>query len=66
MWPCCRPHAITGIIGLGLLGVQSVLPALFGANSDLRTAHAYLGSAILALFLVHAAISLNLGLSLNA
>lgn len=57
-------HVLTGFAGLGLLGVQSVLPALFGSNSDLRTAHAYLGSAILALFAVHAVLGIQLGLSI--
>ncbi|KXZ49212.1 hypothetical protein GPECTOR_22g802 [Gonium pectorale] len=59
------PHVWTGLAGLGLLGVQSALPLAFASGSgEARTAHAYLGSAILALFLVHAALGLNLGLSI--
>ncbi|KAG2495104.1 hypothetical protein HYH03_006714 [Edaphochlamys debaryana] len=58
------PHVWTGLAGLALLGVQSVLPLAFASGSgEARTAHAYLGSSIMALFLVHAALGLNLGLS---
>jgi thiosulfate reductase cytochrome b subunit len=59
-----RTHVVTGLSGLGLLGVQAVLPALFGGNSDLRTVHAFLGTGILGLFAVHAALGIQLGLSI--
>nr|CAD1827567.1 unnamed protein product [Ananas comosus var. bracteatus] len=57
------PHAVTGFIGLALLTVQSILPALFEGNPGLRMAHGLLGSSIMTLFLVHAALGLQLGLS---
>ncbi|KAI3961560.1 hypothetical protein MKW92_032754 [Papaver armeniacum] len=59
------PHAVTAFIGLGLLSLQALLPSLFdeGANSGLRNVHAILGSGIMALFLIHAALGLQLGLS---
>ncbi|CAA7390840.1 unnamed protein product [Spirodela intermedia] len=57
------PHAITGAIGLALLTIQAVLPSLFEGNPGLRNVHGLLGSSIMALFLVHAAFGLQLGLS---
>lgn len=57
------PHAVTGIIGLALLTIQSVLPTLFEGNPGLRGAHGLLGSSIMTLFLFHAAFGLQLGLS---
>ncbi|XP_059646828.1 uncharacterized protein LOC132293385 [Cornus florida] len=57
------PHAITGFIGLSLLTIQTILPALFEGNPGLRNVHGILGSGIMTLFLVHAALGLQLGLS---
>ncbi|KAK9289442.1 hypothetical protein L1049_007597 [Liquidambar formosana] len=57
------PHAITGTIGLALLTIQTILPALFEGNPGLRNVHGILGSGIMTLFLVHAALGLQLGLS---
>ncbi|KZV26182.1 hypothetical protein F511_06349 [Dorcoceras hygrometricum] len=57
------PHAVTGFIGLTLLTVQTILPALFEENPGLRNVHGILGSGIMTLFLVHAALGLQLGLS---
>lgn len=55
----------TGLAGLGLLSLQATLPAFFAAQGkSARDAHAYLGTAILALFLVHAGLGLQLGLSI--
>ncbi|XP_039132554.1 uncharacterized protein LOC120269277 isoform X2 [Dioscorea cayenensis subsp. rotundata] len=57
------PHAVTGVIGLSLLTVQTILPTLFEDNPGLRTVHGLLGSSIMTLFLIHAALGLQLGLS---
>lgn len=57
------PHAVSGFIGLSLLTVQSILPALFKENPGMRTIHGLLGSSIMTLFLIHAAYGLQLGLS---
>ncbi|KAL3642613.1 hypothetical protein CASFOL_013428 [Castilleja foliolosa] len=57
------PHAVTGFIGLALLTIQTILPALFEGNSGLRNVHGILGSGIMTLFVVHAALGLQLGLS---
>ncbi|KAJ4704967.1 Di-heme cytochrome, transmembrane [Melia azedarach] len=57
------PHAVTGFIGLALLTIQTILPALFEDNPGLRNVHGILGSGIMTLFLIHAALGLQLGLS---
>lgn len=57
------PHAVTGFIGLTLLTIQTIIPALFENNPGLRNVHGVLGSGIMTLFLVHAALGLQLGLS---
>ncbi|XP_038880983.1 uncharacterized protein LOC120072635 [Benincasa hispida] len=57
------PHAVTGFIGLTLLTVQTLLPSLFENNPGLRNVHGILGSGIMTLFLIHAALGLQLGLS---
>ncbi|GMN39228.1 hypothetical protein TIFTF001_008460 [Ficus carica] len=57
------PHAVTGLIGLALLTIQTILPTLFEGNPGLRNVHGILGSGIITLFLVHAALGLQLGLS---
>lgn len=54
----------TGLWGLGLLLIQGMLSLFFDEDESLRTAHAYLGSAIMALFVVHAFLGLQLGLSI--
>nr|XP_027070445.1 uncharacterized protein LOC113695518 [Coffea arabica] len=41
------PHAVTGTIGLALLTLQSILPALFEGNPGLRNPHGILGSGIM-------------------
>lgn len=57
------PHAVTGLTGLALLTIQTTLPALFENKPGLRNVHGILGSGIMTLFLVHAALGLQLGLS---
>ncbi|KAJ8426319.1 hypothetical protein Cgig2_011751 [Carnegiea gigantea] len=54
-------HAVTGFIGLALLTIQTILPALFEGNPRLRNVHGILGSGIMTLFIVHAALGLQLG-----
>ncbi|KAG0614688.1 hypothetical protein M758_6G196100 [Ceratodon purpureus] len=57
------PHAVTGLLGLFLLGIQTALSSAFEANPGLRNVHAIFGTSIMALFLVHAVFGLQLGLS---
>ncbi|KAH7433757.1 hypothetical protein KP509_07G084600 [Ceratopteris richardii] len=57
------PHAVTGLSGLALLTVQTVLTGFFENNPSLRNVHAVLGSGIMFLFLVHFAFGLQLGFS---
>ncbi|WOL10700.1 hypothetical protein Cni_G19459 [Canna indica] len=57
------PHAVTGFLGLALLTIQSLLPILFEENPGMRTIHGLLGSSIMTLFVFHAALGLQLGLS---
>ncbi|KAF7804415.1 Di-heme cytochrome, transmembrane [Senna tora] len=57
------PHAVTAITGLALLTIQTISPALFEENPGLRNFHGILGSAIMVLFLVNAALGFQLGFS---
>jgi Protein of unknown function (DUF4079) len=59
------PHFWTGSTIIGLLSINALLAATnFGGQGVLRSAHAYIGSAALALFVVHAFLGVNLGLSI--
>lgn len=59
------PHFWTGSTIIALLLTNALLAATkFGGQSALRSAHAYIGSAALALFVVHAFLGMNLGLSI--
>ena len=62
--PVCSSHATTGLIGLSLLLIQGMLSLFFDEDESLRTAHAYLGTSIMALFVLHAFFGLQLGLSI--
>ncbi|KAG5253236.1 Di-heme cytochrome, transmembrane [Salix suchowensis] len=54
---------LRGFIGLALLTIQTILPALFEGNPGLRNIHGILGSGIMTLFLFHSILGLQLGLS---
>ena len=60
------PHFWTGSTIVGLLSLNALLAAskFGGGVGSLRTVHAYLGSAALFLFVVHAGLGLKLGLSI--
>lgn len=58
------PHFITGVAGLVALALQAMLPLFFSDDPNARSIHAYLGTGIMALFFVHAALGLQLGLSI--
>ena len=60
------PHFWTGSAVLGLLGLNGAISmSKFGGGQDsLRSARAYIGTAAVALMVVHAALGLKLGLSI--
>ncbi|MEO0537920.1 MAG: DUF4079 domain-containing protein [Cyanobacteria bacterium P01_A01_bin.123] len=60
------PHFWTGSIVVSLLALNGLISVTkFGGDqAALRAAHAYLGSAAIALMFVHAFLGLNLGLSI--
>ena len=57
------PHFVSGVSGLVLLALQAMMPLFFQDDPNARGIHAYLGTGIMALFVVHAALGLQLGLS---
>lgn len=60
------PHFWTGTIALGLLTVTSSLSlsGFFGDKPGLRMLHAYLGTVIFGLLIVHSILGIKLGLSI--
>ncbi|MBV5257652.1 DUF4079 domain-containing protein [Synechococcus moorigangaii CMS01] len=58
------PHFWTGTIAIGMLMANGALSITkFLGKDSLRTVHAYVGSAAIALLVIHAALGVNLGLS---
>ena len=58
------PHAVTAITAISLMIVQAILPKFFEAGGQTaRDAHAYLGTATMAVLFAHLATGINLGLS---
>ena len=58
------PHAVSALAGLMLLGANGVLSSVMGDSPNLRTTHAFLGTALMLVFAVHAALGVQLALSL--
>lgn len=61
------PHFWTGSLIIILLGINAFIALTgFGGNykQTMRTIHAYLGSTVMILFVIHAIFGLNLGLSI--
>ncbi|KAF5831989.1 hypothetical protein DUNSADRAFT_12304 [Dunaliella salina] len=58
-------HVTSGLVGMSLLTVQALLPAFFASGSgQARTAHAFLGTGVLGVFVFHAIQGVQLGLSI--
>jgi len=57
------PHALSAVAGLAILAVQGALPMAFKSTPVTRSAHAYLGSATMALLFFHMADGIFLGKS---
>jgi hypothetical protein len=58
------PHFITGVIGLIALAGQAMLPLFFSDDPNSRGLHAFFGTGIMALFFIHLALGLQLGISI--
>ena len=60
------PHFITAAAGLGLLAANGALSTVMKDKPELRTAHAFLGTGLMAVFVAHAALGVELGLQIGA
>jgi hypothetical protein len=60
------PHFVTGAFAILLLGTNATLSLtnFWGNKAALKKTHAYLGSAALALLIIHTILGANLGLSI--
>lgn len=60
------PHFWTGTATLGLMAISSLMPlwGFWGDKSALRIFHAYLGTAIAGILIVHAVFGIQLGLAI--
>ncbi|MEM9165056.1 MAG: DUF4079 domain-containing protein [Cyanobacteria bacterium P01_F01_bin.4] len=60
------PHFWTGSVVLGLLGLNGAISMskFAGGKDSLKSIHAYIGTAAVAIMFVHAFLGLNLGLSI--
>eukprot|EP00976_Prorocentrum_cordatum_P031268 636283-Prorocentrum_minimum.AAC.1 len=56
-------HFLTGISGLVLLYLNGMLSLFFEDDPNARSIHAYLGSAVMAVFVAHMLVGVKLGLS---
>lgn len=57
-------HSSTAVVGLGLMGAQAVLGKTMGESPEKRTIHAFLGTSVMLVLLVHMVFGMNLGYSI--
>lgn len=60
------PHFVTAVAGLGLLAANGALSTVMKGSPALRTTHAYLGTGLMAVFLVHAGLGIELATQIGA
>lgn len=57
-------HFTSGVLGLLALSLQAMLPLFFEDDPNARNFHAYFGTGVMALFFIHAALGVQLALSI--